>query len=200
MVDKVTRADLADKLRLLFAGEMTNDEFDKEYHSRWWNAKDDAVREIAKFGWGLYSSDLLFPYRLTGSNTLPEKAIDTAKRATTFLATDKSYSWPTNVKGVTSFWGFFSPWNCTIFGIVLLLSLMNGYFLPCLALFVLLAICIFHYCLFTYQDRRAELDHFHASSDIEAWPFISKDEWQKAENHHEGIGFHNQATKTLSDV
>lgn len=74
MVDHEARSDLAGCLNQLVSGEMTNDEFDDAYYGRWMNSKDAAVAKIAGFGYGLYSSDLLTPVRLTGPNAVSEES------------------------------------------------------------------------------------------------------------------------------
>lgn len=47
MVDRQSRTELAEALRRLIGGELTNDEFDDLYYEKWWQHSDDAVRELA---------------------------------------------------------------------------------------------------------------------------------------------------------
>jgi hypothetical protein len=114
MVDGQERTDLADCLHRLVSGEMTNNEFDDSYYRRWHSSKDGAVAEIATFGWGLYSSDLLLSYKLKGRYAVSQEIRETAQHAILFLQTDLDYSWPRNVKGVVPYgclWGpgFYLP-------------------------------------------------------------------------------------------
>lgn len=88
------RARLRDALHRLIQGEMTNDDFDRLYCGEWAVSADRAVAEIGKFGWGLYSSDLLFPYRLVGRNAVDEWERQVAERCLLFLGSDLEYGWP----------------------------------------------------------------------------------------------------------
>src|SRR5262245_33516323 len=109
MIDRDARNDLAGGLRRLVAGEMTNDEFDNAYYGRWCESQDAAVAGISGFGYGLYSSDLLWPYRLKGRNAVPEEEREVAQRATRFLQTDLEYEWPGNVRGIVPYWCLWGP-------------------------------------------------------------------------------------------
>src|SRR5262249_43935758 len=65
MVDREARQELAVALHRLVTGQMTNDQFDEVFEACV-DSEDAAVAAIANFGWGLYSSWLLWPYRLKG--------------------------------------------------------------------------------------------------------------------------------------
>ena len=60
MVDLELRHRLSQDLRRLVTGRMTNDDFDDAYYESYMDSNDIAVREISRFGWSLYSSDVLF--------------------------------------------------------------------------------------------------------------------------------------------
>jgi hypothetical protein len=109
MIDRDARNDLAESLRRLVDGDMTNDEFDDGYHGRWCESKDAAVVEISGFGYSLYSSDLLWPYRLKGRHAVPAQTREIAQHAIRFLQTDLEYEWPTNVRGIVPFWCLWGP-------------------------------------------------------------------------------------------
>jgi hypothetical protein len=80
---------LVEELCLLIAGEMTNDQFD--------NAKPEYCADLGviacwEFGYSLYSSDLLFPYRLRG-RLLPRRR---RVKLPTEQSCSSSQTWNTN--------------------------------------------------------------------------------------------------------
>jgi hypothetical protein len=91
--DTELRRQLSQDLRRLVTGRMTNDEFD-EVHDRSLDSPDLAVQHVAEFGYGLYSSDVLFPYRLTGSHRVDAATRRMAARCVLFLRTRRPYEWP----------------------------------------------------------------------------------------------------------
>lgn len=93
-MNREARTELSENLRLLVNGELTNDQFDELYYSRWEQSDDAAVRAIGQFGYCLYSSDVLLPYKLTGRHAVSETVRNVADRAMLFLTTDLEYSWP----------------------------------------------------------------------------------------------------------
>lgn len=91
MVDREARNKLAEAMRALAAGLITNDEFEDQ---RLPHSKDDpAISEIySKGAWLLYSD--LEEYRLVGINRLDEKTKSIVARWILFLKTDLPYEWP----------------------------------------------------------------------------------------------------------
>lgn len=94
MVDNKLRHRLSQDLRRLITGRMSNDDFDDQYYDAYCISKDLAVREISRFGWSLYSSDLPMSYRLRGKYAVNDESRATAARAVLFLQTDLEYSYP----------------------------------------------------------------------------------------------------------
>jgi hypothetical protein len=94
MVDKEARVELRIALRRLVTGRMTNDQFDDLYYEHWMDSKDLAVAKIGEFGYCLYSSDLLLPYRLKGPHAVSPEVRRLASRGILFLYTDQEYEWP----------------------------------------------------------------------------------------------------------
>jgi hypothetical protein len=94
VVDRNLRQQLSQDLRRLVTGRMTNDEFDDAYYDQFYNSKDRAVVEIAEFGYGLYSSDLLRPYRLKGRYAVKKDTRRTVARCVLFLRMEREYEWP----------------------------------------------------------------------------------------------------------
>ncbi len=82
---------LANGVKKLIEGELTNDDFDKlEHHCR---SNDEAIAAVWAYCEGLYSSALLFPYRLTGRHA-PDSAVRLiANRSIAFLNSDYEYTW-----------------------------------------------------------------------------------------------------------
>ena len=92
-IDRELRRKLSQELRRLVTGRMTNNEFDEVwYHCL--ESTDEAVREIAGFGFGLYSSDVLLPYRLKGVHRVDDATRRTVARCVLFLRSNLPYEWP----------------------------------------------------------------------------------------------------------
>jgi hypothetical protein len=94
MIDHELRRELSQDLRRLVTGRITNDAFDDLYFGRYGRSSDRAVNEIAEFGWGLYSSDLLWPYSLRGRHATSKANRRAAARSVLFLRSGLEYDWP----------------------------------------------------------------------------------------------------------
>lgn len=94
MVDRNARDKLRQSLARLVNGEMTNDQFDDLYFDEWTDSKDLGVNQIANFGYGLYSSDTLISYRLSGRYAVCDETRQMADRCVQFLSTDLECEWP----------------------------------------------------------------------------------------------------------
>ncbi|TWU27829.1 hypothetical protein [Bythopirellula polymerisocia] len=94
MIDRSQRDKLSQDLRRLVTGRMSNDDFDDVYYEEYESSYDVAVREIGGFGYGLYSSDVLFPYRLKGRHRVSVDVRQMACRCVLFLRSDREYKWP----------------------------------------------------------------------------------------------------------
>lgn len=91
MIDRTARDRLAEALRALASGLISNDEFED---SRLPHSQDDvAIREIFSRGaWMLYSDT--HKYRLTGKNKLDAATRSEVARWILFLKTGLPYEWP----------------------------------------------------------------------------------------------------------
>jgi hypothetical protein len=90
MIDRQSRTKLAELIRHLAAGRMTNDEFENRVPFR---STDPAIWAVFSSGaWFLYSD--LRQYRLTGKYRLPKEARREVARWIVFLKTDLEYEWP----------------------------------------------------------------------------------------------------------
>lgn len=93
MVDREARNKLAEAMRALANGLITNDEFEDNRLPR---CKEDlAISEVfSKGAWLLYSD--LEEYRLSGIHRLDDKTKSVVARWVLFLKTDLPYEWPTS--------------------------------------------------------------------------------------------------------
>jgi hypothetical protein len=153
---------------------MTNDEFDAAYHRRWCESNDAAVAEISGFSYSLYSSDLLWPYRLKGRHAVPAQTREVAQHAIQFLQTDLEYEWPTNVRGIVPFFCLWGPaFYLVIGGVLLWVAVIEGGIGGLfLGGFGLLALAWTPLWLATYRSRAAELERLFKSGDFRVWPFL----------------------------
>lgn len=79
----------ADLLRQFIAGEITNDQFHRNFPR---NESDAALKAIFRGAWVTYSD--LREYRLVGKDTPSEKVRATLERCQLFLTTDLPFEWP----------------------------------------------------------------------------------------------------------
>ena len=89
MIDRPARNQLAEALRALASGQITNDEFERRVPT----SPDPAVWHIFFDGvWGLYSD--LWEYRLKARHHLKPEAKAAIARCVLFLKTDQEFEWP----------------------------------------------------------------------------------------------------------
>ena len=94
MIDRHQRDQLAQELRKLVTGKLSNDDFDDSYYDKYCGSSDPAVREVARFGWCLYSSDVLWPYYLKGRHKVNAETMRRATHSVLFLQSDLEYAYP----------------------------------------------------------------------------------------------------------
>jgi len=91
MVDRHSRNQLAEGIRALASGLITNDEFEQRVPV---GSDDPAIRAVFSEGaWLLYSD--LRQYRLSGKHRVPIQSKKEVARWVLFLKTDQPYQWPT---------------------------------------------------------------------------------------------------------
>lgn len=91
MIDREARNKLAELMRSLVAGAITNDEFEDALP----NSPDDAVWEVFHKGaWCLYSD--LKAHKLKGEHALPDADKSVVARWILFLKSDYEYGWPSS--------------------------------------------------------------------------------------------------------
>ena len=100
MIARAQRDRLAENLRHLFNGRITNDEFEGGLS---FDERDPALDKVYElFAWHLYS-DVRW-HRLIGKDAPSEEALGIAKRAILFLHSDREYEWreiPTEKRSAT---------------------------------------------------------------------------------------------------
>ena len=187
MVDEQARQELASNLDRLISGEMTNDDFDELCYERWHDSADAAVAEIATFGYGLYSSDLPWAYKLKNRHAPSDKIREKADRAILFLRTKREYQWPQKVYCVGPFWAFWGPGFYLIVGLVLLVvaSTKGGFWGLIMGLLGLVAVSMTFHDLFTRRKRAEEWEQYLRSGDFDLWPFVSKEDFEDAKSIRE---------------
>lgn len=192
MVDRKARDKLAEELRHLVSGQLTNDEFDAASPD---DCPDAAVTAVWKWGWGHYSSGLFFPYRLRGAYRLPRETRRTAARAVVFLHSDLEYEWPPFEGFPPPFWTF--PWGagwCLLFGLAALtLAGCAGVVgtwgeAVGVGLFAAFLLGIAAHWLLTFRPLMEQAERFYASGDIELWPFIRREDFEAARRRPRLLG------------
>src|SRR5262249_51708423 len=89
MIDRDGRSQLAELLRHLVAGQITNDEFEDRLPV---GSSDRAVNEVSQEAWYLYSD--LYEHHLTGADRVPEEVRRHVARWILFLHSDLEFEWP----------------------------------------------------------------------------------------------------------
>lgn len=182
MVLPKARAELREALSALIAGRLLTDQFDDVYYRLCVGSPDLAVIEIGKFAWGLYSSDLLWPYYLASRYAASAEAKAIARRCELFLQSSLEYDWPPEPSiGWVQFAQAFAVTPgfliSLLAAIMILLALSNSAWSGA-ALFALVAflvvvpgLCAYRW-LSRYEKRRWAA--FWNCGSQEAWPFLSE--------------------------
>jgi hypothetical protein len=90
MIDRASRRQLAELLRQLVTGQITNDQFEDRIP---YQSHDPSIREICREGaWFLY--DDLHEHRLVGKFRLDKEQRSEIARWILFLERDSEYEWP----------------------------------------------------------------------------------------------------------
>ncbi len=181
MVDRNQRMRLRDALSELIEGRLTNDQFDELYFTEWEESPDRGVREIADFGFSLYSSDLPFPYRLKGRYAPDAETKRIADRCQRFLNSDLEYAWPERPnQTLDCAFGGISVFLVIPLGVVLLLA---GFFdLQFVALGSLVVACGYLLLRVSRSMKTPEWRAYWAAGDKDAWPFLHLAELQEVKS------------------
>ena len=166
MVVRAERNLLAEQLRRLVEGQITNDDF---LRSRPDKLEDTGVAEIWTYVDSLLSD--LYCYRLKGKNALPQDVAERVQRCIIFLRSDTDYAWPsiTNACGTKL---LLTGWLMLGLGVVLG-NLLNMFWIAMLlGVSGTSFIAIHHVCQKIYM--RKQLTVLQQSGDLDAWPFLRK--------------------------
>lgn len=180
MINRPQRAKLSQDLRRLVTGRMTNDDFDDLYHDGYELSEDSGVRAVAGFGSGLYSSDVLWPYRLKGRHRVSEEARRAACRCVLFLRSDREYEWPTERSDPARRLLWAVSFNLGLPGSIALLVICGPLLLfakdkAFAATFVIPSVIVLAgslWVLFGPERESEEVRRWKAAGDWEAWPFL----------------------------
>lgn len=191
MIDVAARNELSQNLRRLVTGRMTNDEFDELVYHPACDSPDGAVRRIAEFGYCLYSSDVIWPYRLKGCHAVSSETRRVAARCVLLLRSALEYEWPPEpdnptareLQGLAMFLGL--PLGIALLLICLPVLFTNAWpemigwiFLAALAVLAFsLWMLVVHPCR---ARNSARWQAFFQSGDYEVWPFLRRSDFDHA--------------------
>jgi hypothetical protein len=184
----------------LIDGELTTDEFTTVY-SEMGHSPDMGVAEIALFGWGLYSDDLV-RVCLKEKNAVDSATRRIAERCLQFLETDLEFCWPKTIDHwlrsmLRSMVIYLLAWIAAtpgfVIGAMLLIGVaIDGFHGGWFTLYVLLAasaMLLFSagivWATHRYERRKHEHEwqQYRRAGDWDVWPFHTFAEYSSlAEN------------------
>ncbi|QDU58591.1 hypothetical protein Pan181_48300 [Aeoliella mucimassa] len=180
MIDRPLRDQLAQELRQLVTGKLSNDDFDDSYYDAYRQSSDPAVREVAQFGWSLYSSDVLWPYSLKGWHKVSEATRQRAAHAVLFLRTDLKYVYREQKRSLADMGVcMFESMGCLL-GLALFVMawLVFASDLELAAIFACVGAIALVVSRLMAQVRHADDQSFQVEAnkigDLQVWPFVSK--------------------------
>lgn len=195
MVENQLRRTLSIAIRRLVVGRITNDDFDDLYYEQLDNSDDPAINNIGEFGYGLYSSDLLFAYRLRGRHAVAEETKKTAARCSLFLRTNAAYEWPLFPPDTQNFIRAVVGYVSLPLGIALLIVgglLLLAHEVRFGTILVTAGLLVSSVSMCSISRRNA-LDTpawqtWKAHGDFEVWPFINRKQLSDACCDHHLLG------------
>jgi len=180
-IERDSRDELAECLRLLVNGQMTNDDFDDHYYDRWEKCTDRAVQAIANFGYCLYSSDLPGPYKLKGWHAVSARVRETAERSDLFLQSNLDYEWPES--SLSRIPGFCLSCGVILFVVSALLGTVGVFtkdfpWLFVSPLFVTVAALVATGFASSLRNKE-RYDRWCGFGDAEVWPFLRRSDYDR---------------------
>ena len=191
-IDTELRHRLSQDVRRLVTGRMSNDDFDDIFYDCYCESDDLAIREISRFGWGLYSSDVLFPYRLRGRHAVNETNRQRAAYAVLFLQTQNEYDYPETPDScgysiIGGLWYIGLPLSIVILVIGLAGWLAGGEGLLAADFMLIGTIVLAGSLLLALAQRNSDTswrDKLENVGDMALWPFIDDKSFVKANGNH----------------
>jgi hypothetical protein len=180
MTNREQRKALSQALRRLVTGRMSNDDFDDLFHDGFEESEDAAVKEIAVFCYGLYSSDTLLPYRLQGRHRVSAEVRQMACRCVLFLQSDLEYEWPPYRTEAGRQFLWFVAFNLGLPGSIacllvssMLLASRDYSFAAQLGVPAVIVLLLSIWALFVMpRSESPEQQTWKSMGDWDAWPFI----------------------------
>jgi hypothetical protein len=181
MIDRSSRNRLAESIRHLVTGQITNDEFVDRAPDE---SFDPAVGHLWDWAHSFYSDDDC--YRLRGPHAIPRQFRVDVARAIVFLYSNFEYEWPKYPRSIAPFWGLWGLAFYLVLGFILLFiglaSAIAGE-LECFTVFGgigLALVSVVAYHLATRPARIREDREWRALGDFDAWPFFRATDFVKA--------------------
>lgn len=184
MQDLAKRRALAQQIRWLVGGRISNDAFeDFLYDEGCFGSEDRTVDEIAWWAWSLYSDTRT--YRLVGKHAVDRETRNRAVRAIVLLRCGQDYEWPTIQEPYVVFMlraASHNWWLPTVASAMLALynygATIGGVMLgPLLLVGVVLVGLTCRAGGAIAEQRMLPLrDAFEAAGDTDCWPFLSREE------------------------
>lgn len=188
MINSELRAELAQDIRRLATGRMTNDEFDDRYYEVYEPSDDRAIHAIARFCYGLYSSDLLLPIRLRGRYALDRETKKAVARCVLFLRTGNEYGWPAFpdalssrcLAGLAFSLGFPAGVALALIAIALVLVDPQPLAFQLLGIGLALAAACFWFGYLRPTVSKEEWQRYTGTGDFDCWPFLQRESFESA--------------------
>ena len=191
MVDVELRHRLSQDMRKLVTGRMTNDDFDDAYYSSYMDSDDLAIREISRFGCSLYSSDVLFGYKLRGSHRVSDATRKTAAHAVLFLQTENEYGYPEtfdslkdSMIGCAWFYGSLVGVAFVLIGVPTLLSGDSTTGTCCLFVGLATIAACFLLAYTQYNQQKQFHEECDRLGDRSIWPFVDRADLSNANGNN----------------
>jgi hypothetical protein len=196
MIDAQVRIELAQDIRRLATGRMTNDEFDDRYYEVYESSADRAVSSIGGFCYGLYSSDLLFALRLRGRYALQRETKRTIARCVLFLRGSHEYGWPPFPEDSAGRWLFAPAYNLgfpggialTIIGLAMVTAEPEPFAFQLLAVGLPLTAFCFWFCFLRRRVPAVVWQQYTGAGDYDCWPFLQREQFEAARGGRQVAG------------
>jgi hypothetical protein len=169
----------------LIDGQLTTDEFTNLYWKTMRQSSDLGVAEIALYGWGLYSDDLIRAH-LTGENAITPTDRRIVERCLQFLRTDLEFSWPKTIHHwlrplVVCLLASVAAAPGLLIGSMLLIAVaINGFrdveatvyvLLAALAMLLISALILWGTYRYERAKQKRDLQEYRRAGDWDVWPF-----------------------------